>query len=439
MTMFDKKSRELFQKALMIAPSGVHSDFRYAFPRFFESAKGSHISDVDGNEFIDYHLAFGAILLGHRNPEVINAVKLQLEKGDLWGMGSHMLELEVAEKICEHIPSAEKVRFSNSGSESSFHAIRLARSYSGKKKIIKFEGAYHGWHDSVEVGVFPSKEQLGKAPPNSSAIPKEVTDQTLVLEYNDFDAVSKVVRDHGNDIAGIIVEPILHSCGCIMPEEGFLKSIREITSKTNIVLIFDEVITGFRHSLGGVQDIFGVVPDLTILAKSIANGFPMGALCGKKEIMNEIEPLGRAHVAGTFCGHPISLAAAKATIELLENNRNHERLFKAGDYLRNKISKIIVEEGLPAQVAGYGSIFTVYFTQKKLKNYRDLKLSNKDELFEVYCSEMHKQGIFLAPQAYKRCHISVAHSEQDLRRTVNAARSALMTLKKVYRDISVQV
>lgn len=427
--MENNKSAKLFEKARRVAPGGVHSDFRHAFPVFFESANGSRIVDVDGNSFIDYHNAFGAILLGHRNPKVMNAVRDQLERGDLWGMGSNELELEVAEKIVQNVPSAEKVRFCTSGSEATYHTVRLARAYTGKRKIIKFEGSYNGWHDYLDIGVFPPADLLGKNSPNSAGILKEASEQTLVVPYNDIPAFEKTVREHENDIAAVIVEPILHSCGCILPKDGFLESIREITKKRSIILIFDEVITGFRHALGGAQALLKVTPDLTVFAKAMANGFPAAAVCGEEELMNQIEPVGDVHMAGTFSGHPISMAAAKATIEQLEGGIVHENLERSGELLQKGLTEIIREEKIPARVSRFRSVFAIYFADKRIENYRDLKVNNDEELFKWYSQKMREQGIFIPPQAYKRSHITAAHSMDDLKATVNAARIALHQCK----------
>jgi glutamate-1-semialdehyde 2,1-aminomutase len=409
----------------MVAPGGVHSDFRHAFPVFFETAEGCHITDTDGNTFVDYHNAFGAILLGHRNHQVIAAVRDQLERGDLWGMGSNQLELDVAQKIVDNVPSAEKVRFCNSGSEATYHALRLARAYTKRRKIVKFEGSYSGWHDYLDIGVFPSIENIGKHESNSDGILDEASAHTIVIPYNDIERVEDTMRKYGDDIAAVVVEPILHSCGCILPKEGFLETLREITEKNSIQLIFDEVITGFRHSLHGAQGLLGITPDLTVFAKAIANGFPAAAVCGIDELMNLCEPVGRVHVAGTFSGHPISMAAAKATIEQLEDGSVHEKLTNAGDYMRMQLTDLVTEMKLPAQVAGFRSIFAVYFTDKTISNYRDLKINNNDSLFRIYCTRMQDQGIFIPPQAYKRSHIGAAHSQKDLEATLLAARSAL--------------
>jgi glutamate-1-semialdehyde 2,1-aminomutase len=431
------QSARLFERAKKVAPGGVHSDFRNAFPVFFESANGSRIVDVDRNSFIDYHNAFGAILLGHRNPKVMNAVREQLECGDLWGMGSNELELEVAEKIVRNVPSADKVRFCNSGSEGTYHAVRLARACTRKRKIIKFEGSYNGWHDYLDVGVFPSADSLDMNSPNSAGILQEASEQTLVVPYNNIPAFERTVREHENDIAAVIVEPILHSCGCILPKDGFLKSIREITYKHSIVLIFDEVITGFRHALGGAQDLLKITPNLTVLAKAIANGFPAAAVCGEEELMNQIEPVGKVHMAGTFSAHSISMAAAKATIEQLEGGKIHETLERSGDFLQRGLTEIIREENVPAQVSRFRSVFAIYFTDKRIENYRDLKANNDEELFKLYCQKMREQGIFIPPQAYKRSHITAAHSVDDLKATVKAARVALHECKLQFKEKAV--
>lgn len=435
--MGNSKSEKLFERARRVAPSGVHSDFRHAFPVFFESANGSRIVDVDGNAFIDYHNAFGAILLGHRNPKVMNAVKDQLERGDLWGMGSNELELAVAEKIVQNVPSADKVRFCNSGSEATYHAIRIARAYTGKRKIIKFEGSYNGWHDYLDIGVFPPIDLITKNSPNSAGVLKEASEQTVVVPYNDIPAFEKAVREHESDIAAVIVEPILHSCGCILPNDGFLESIREITKKHSIVLIFDEVITGFRHALGGAQALLKVTPDLTVFAKAIANGFPAAAVCGEEDLMNQIEPIGDVHMAGTFSGHPVSMAAAKATIEQLEGGEVHETLEQSGQLLQKALTEIIREENIPAKVSRFRSVFAIYFTGKRIENYRDLKANNNEDLFEVYSQKMRENGIFIPPQAYKRSHITAAHSIDDLKATVNAARVVLHECKLQMKENAV--
>jgi glutamate-1-semialdehyde 2,1-aminomutase len=427
--MENSKSVKFFERAKRVTPGGVHSDFRHAFPVFFESANGSRIVDVDGNSFIDYHNAFGAILLGHSNPKVMSAVREQLERGDLWGMGSNELELDVAEKIVQNVPSADKVRFCNSGSEASYNAVRLARAYTGKRKIIKFEGSYNGWHDYLDIGVFPSADLLGKNSPNSAGILNEASEQTLVVPYNDIQAFEKTVQAHENDVAAVIMEPILHSCGCILPKHGFLESIREITKKRSIVLIFDEVITGFRHALGGAQALLKVTPDLTVFAKAMANGFPAAAVCGEEEVMNQMQPVARVHMAGTFSGHPISMAAAKATIEQLEGGAVHETLEQSGEFLEKELAEIIREENIPAQVSRFRSVFVIYFTDKRVENYRDLKVNNDEKLFKVYNGKMRDEGIFIPPQSYKRSHITAAHSMDDLKATVNAARIALHECK----------
>jgi glutamate-1-semialdehyde 2,1-aminomutase len=344
-------------------------------------------------------------------------------------MGSNELELEVAEKIVRNVRSADKVRFCNSGSEATYHAVRLARAFTGRRKVVKFEGSYNGWHDYLDVGVFPKVDSLGRYSPNSGGMLREASEQTLVVPYNDTGALEKVVCGDGNDIACVIVEPILHSCGCILPKDGFLEAIREMTEKRDVVLVFDEVITGFRHSLGGAQELLKVTPDLTVFAKAMANGFPTGAVCGKEEIMNLIEPVGNVHMAGTFSGHPISMAAAKATLEQLERRETYETLEQSGAFLEEQIMQIIREENLPAQVSRYRSVFAVYFTDRRINNYRDLKLNNDEELFTVYCTRMREQGVFIPPQAYKRSHITAAHSKDDLQATVDAARNALHECK----------
>ncbi|HMK83057.1 MAG TPA: aminotransferase class III-fold pyridoxal phosphate-dependent enzyme, partial [Candidatus Bathyarchaeia archaeon] len=286
-----------------------------------------------------------------------------------------------------------------------------------------------GWHDYLDIGVFPSVDSLGLSALNSAGMLPEASAQTLVVPYNDITSLEKTIRKHENDVAAVIVEPILHSCGCILPKGGFLESVRELTEKHSVVLIFDEVITGFRHALGGAQRLVNVTPDLTVFAKAMANGFPTGAVCGREELMNNIEPVGKVHMAGTFSGHPVSMAAAKATIELLEDGSVHQTLERSGSFLQRELAEIIREENIPAQVSRFGSVFAIYFTDKPIQNYRDLVLSNNEDLFRVYCQGMHEQGIFIPPQAYKRSHITWAHSKDDLEATVKAARITLQNCR----------
>jgi glutamate-1-semialdehyde 2,1-aminomutase len=429
------KSRKLFEEARKLTPGGVHSSIRFfdPYPIFISKAKGSKIYDVDGNEYIDYHLAFGPVVLGHGHPGVVNAVKDQLSKGIIYGL-SNELEVEVAKKIKTHVPSAQMVRFCNSGTEATYHAIRVARAYTKRWKIIKFEGAYHGWHDYVSVSSSPSLRDAGprESPasvPDTDGLPTEVAKNTIVVPFNDPEVLEKTIKKHKGDIAALITEPILHgNATCIPPKKGFLKILREITMKYDIVLIFDEVVTGFRHGIGGAQKLFNVTPDLTTFGKAMANGFPVAAVCGRKDIMEMFKPTGRVDYGGTFNGNPISMAATLATIRELEKGDVCQRLFNLGENLRNQLNEIVAELELRAQAVGFGSVFQLLFTEKKIRDYRDTLTSNT-ELFKKFQREMMSKGIFILPHANKRCHLSAAHTNEDIRYTIQNVREILKNIR----------
>jgi glutamate-1-semialdehyde 2,1-aminomutase len=429
------KSRKLFEEARKLTPGGVHSSIRFfdPYPIFISKAKGSKIYDVDGNEYIDYHLAFGPVVLGHGHPGVVTAVKDQLSTGIIYGL-SNELEVEVAKKIKTHVPSAQMVRFCNSGTEATYHAIRVARAYTKRWKIIKFEGAYHGWHDYVSVSSSPSLRDAGprESPasvPDTDGLPTEVAKNTIVVPFNDPEVLEKTIKKHKGDIAALITEPILHgNATCIPPKKGFLKILREITMKYDIVLIFDEVVTGFRHGIGGAQKLFNVTPDLTTFGKAMANGFPVAAVCGRKDIMEMFKPTGRVDYGGTFNGNPISMAATLATIRELEKGDVCQRLFNLGENLRNQLNEIVAELELRAQAVGFGSVFQLLFTEKKIRDYRDTLTSNT-ELFKKFQREMMSKGIFILPHANKRCHLSAAHTNEDIRYTIQNVREILKNIK----------
>jgi glutamate-1-semialdehyde 2,1-aminomutase len=428
------KSKGLAERAVKVAPGGVHTSLRRTEPLIiWDKAKGSKIYDVDGKEYIDYHLAFGPILLGHCHPKVDKAVAEQLGRGDLFGSGATEIEIEVAEKIIEHVPSAEMVLFCNSGSEATYHAVRVSRAIKKRKKVIKFEGCYHGWHDDLGASYLPPADKLGQPHPESAGALQETIEKMIIVPFNDIDAVEKAIKKNKNEIAAVILEPIMHDVGCILPKDGFLQALRELTEENDIFLIFDEVITGFRHHIGGVQKLFGVTPDITTMGKAIANGYPTAIVCGKEEIMKRFKTAegGDVFFAGTFNAHPISMAACLATIKELESGKVHEHLFKLGEMLRKGLSKNVEELGLKAQVAGFGSIFVTYFTDKPISNYADL-LSNDDRMFVSYRKRMIERGIFFIPFRLKRCHISASHTEEDIIKTIEADREVLSGLVRAY-------
>ncbi len=426
-----EESKRLYERARRISVGAVHDDFRFTEPHpiFFKKAEGKLLYDVDDNQYIDFHLAFGPVILGHCHPRVTKAVQDQAETADIWGFGSAEDECRLAEKIVEYIPSVEKVRFCNAGTDATFHAIRLSRAYTGRKKTIKFEGAYHGWHDYVDMAVAPPADKVGTKHPVSTGMLPEAMEKTIVLTWNDESSFERAVKENRGELAAVIVEPILHNVGCIMPKEGFLQTIREITEKENIVLIFDEVITSFRHALGGVQEVFGVTPDMTCFAKSLANGYTIGGVGGIEEIMDQLKPLGGAHMAGTYYSNPISVAAALATLAELDGGKVHEHLFRLGDMIRKGLSGVIGELKLKAQVAGFRSIFNIYFTDEEIVNYQSL-LGNNSDLFMKYNRGMMERGFLFVAHPLKRCHLSAAHTEKDVRHFIEATHDVLSSLIK---------
>jgi glutamate-1-semialdehyde 2,1-aminomutase len=425
------KSKDLFEEARKLTPGGVHSAIRFSepYPIFISEAKGAKIYDVDGNEYIDYHLAFGPVVLGHASSRVVAAVTEQLSKGIIFGF-SNELEIKVAKKIKTHVPSAQMIRFCNSGTEATYHAIRVARAYTKKDKIVKFEGAYHGWHDYVSVSSSPSLTDAGprESPvsvPDTEGMSRETAKNTIVVPFNDSEVMEKTIKKYGDTIAALITEPILHgNAACIVPKAGFLKFLREITEDNDIILIFDEVVSGFRHHLGGAQKLFNVTPDLTTFGKAMANGLPVAAVCGKKDVLEMFKPTGKVDYGGTFNGNPVSMAATLATIRELERAHVCQSLFNLGEEIRNQLYEVIAELKLRAQIVGFGSVFQLLFTDEEIHDYRDV-LTCDTKSFGKFQKEMMNRGIFMIPHACKRCHLSAAHTSEDVRHTVECAREVL--------------
>ena len=423
------KSREIYERGLRTIPdaaqTGLRSETHYPMPFIPETAYGCKIRDVDGNEYTDYHLAFGPILLGHNHPEVNQAVKEQIDRGVLFGAGMCELEVEVAEKLIELIPSAELVTFVNSGTEATYHAIRLSRAYTGREKIVKFEGCYHGWHDYVAFNVNPPADKMGKIYPQSKGILKAAYDATIVLPFNDSDTFKEVMAEHHDEIAGVILEPIPHSVGAIIPQKKFLKTLREETKTYGSVLIFDEIITAFRHNIHGIQEEFGVVPDLTTIGKSMGNGYPIAAIVGREEIMSMVHR--GVLVSGTYSGHPLGLAATKKTIEILERGDVVDYIAKLGEEYRKALRDVIEDASVAARVVGYKSIFAVQFAEGEVVDYSSIVGIDREK-FRRFAAEMRKKGIFFTPNPMKRCHLSAKHAEKELEEFVHAAAEILKTL-----------
>jgi glutamate-1-semialdehyde 2,1-aminomutase len=410
-----------------VMPGGVNSTIRNIEPHLvITRTSGARITDAEGNEYIDYQAAFGPPLLGHNHPEVNRRVAEALEQSLLPGVGVTPLEIKLAQKICQHVPSAQKVLFCNSGSEATFHALRVARAYTGRRKILKFQGCYHGFHDAVLTNVLSPPDRIGQPDPHSAGMLSEVLDQTLVAAFNRLEDVEDALESHRDEVAAIIVEPVAHNMGCVLPKPGFLEGLRGLATRHGAVLIFDEVITGFRHHLGGYQAICGVTPDLTALGKAIANGFPLAAVCGRAEIMDHFttRPGGDAYYAGTFNGNAMSMAAALTVVDILEREPVHQHIFTLGNRMRRGLETIHSRLGTGATVAQFGSIFLTYFMDAPIESYSDV-VRNDVRRFLEYRRRLMRRGIFKIPLNLKRNHISGAHTEADIDRTLEASEAVL--------------
>src|SRR4051812_20891297 len=379
-------SEILLDEAAAVIPGGVNTCRRRSTPRLcFKRGAGAYLEDLDGRRYIDYHAAYGAILLGHSHPAVTRRVASAIQDTVLFGVGVTEAEVALASKIVEHVPSAEQVVVCNSGSEATYHAIRLARGITGRQRIVKFQGCYNGFHDYVLRNVLSRPERVGKRDPHSAGMLEGAIDATLVCRYNDLDDVRATLERHGEDVAAIIVEPVAHNSPGLLPRPGFLEGLRELCDATGALLIFDEVITGFRHGLGGYQALSGVHPDLTTMGKAIANGFPLAAIGGRREHMERLNTTagGDVHFGGTYNGNAAAVEAGLATIGQLEDGRVHEHVFALGDRMRSGLAEVAARVDVPAVVGGFGSLFVLCFMTGPLETYEDV-LRNDDQLFGRY-------------------------------------------------------
>jgi glutamate-1-semialdehyde 2,1-aminomutase len=419
----------LAARAAAVIPGGVNSGQRRV-PGLEElvitATSGATFTDADGRVYTDYHAAFGPPLLGHNDPDVDAAAAAAGRSVDLMGIGVTPVEIELAERLVDTVPSLEKVLLTCTGSEATFHALRLARTVTGRRYVIKFQGCYHGWHDAVAMNVISPAERVGAKDPLSGGILPEVLEATIVCRFNDADDVERALDEHDGDVAAIIIEPIPHNIGAVLPRPGFLERLRELATKHGTVLVFDEVITGFRHGIGGYQAVAGVTPDLTTLGKAMANGWPVSALGGKAELMDlfSTTPGRPAFFAGTFNGHPATTAAALATIVKLQHEPVHEHVFALGDRARTGLQALYDRLGVPAVVSGFGSVFVTYFLEGPVESYDDL-LRNDVDLFVGYRRELMKDGIFELPLNLKRSHFSYAHTDEDVDRLLEATEGAV--------------
>lgn len=424
------RSEALSVQARRVIPGGVNSALRSIIPSLvFVRATRSKIYDADDKEYIDHHLAFGPIILGHCHPEVNRRVSQTLETIDLIGAGATQLEIDLAARIVQHIPSAESVLFCNTGTEATYHALRLARAVTGRRRVIKFQGCYHGWHDYVLMNFITPPDRMGRLDPGSTGMLQEAIESTTVLRFNDTDELERTIGRHGADIAAVIIEPIAHNVGTIMPAPGFLPMLRALTRDRGIVLIFDEVITGFRHNLGGYQAICGVMPDLTTVGKAMANGYPLAALVGRRDFMSRFTTAGGdVAYAGTYNAHPLGVSAAMATLDALQREGVYAQLFAEGDRLRMGLADIVRRLGIRASVSGFGSVWTVYFMDGPIVSYDDL-LRNDTTADLAFRRELIARGIFCLPSPLKRNHLCAAHTPADIDKTLEAAESAFLAVR----------
>ncbi|MET1031755.1 glutamate-1-semialdehyde 2,1-aminomutase [Domibacillus tundrae] len=425
-----EKSKAAFKEAVQMMPGGVNSPVR-AFksvnidPIFMERGKGSKIYDIDGNEYIDYVLSWGPLILGHSNDQVVEALKKSAETGTSFG-ASTLLENEMAKLVIERVPSIEVVRMVSSGTEATMSALRLARGYTGRDKILKFEGCYHGHGDSLLIKAGSGVATLGL--PDSPGVPESVAKNTITVPYNDFESVRFAFEQFGDDIACVIVEPVAGNMGVVPPQQGFLEGLREVTEQNGSLLIFDEVMTGFRVGYNCAQGHFGVTPDLTCLGKVIGGGLPVGAYGGKAEIMNNIAPAGSIYQAGTLSGNPMAMAAGLETLRQL-TPASYEEFTRKADLLEKGFTDAAGKHGIPITFNRAGSMIGFFFHKGPVQNYDDAKNSDLD-LFADYFREMALEGIFLPPSQFEGLFLSTAHSDEDINKTIEAAEKAFSRLKK---------
>ncbi len=425
------RSQELFEQALYHIPGGVNSPVR-AFrgvggdPVFVERASGAYFYDPDGNRYIDYVGSWGPMILGHAHPAVISTVQKTVQNGLSFGAPT-AIETEMADKVCELVPSMDMVRMVSSGTEATMSAIRLARGYTGRDKIVKFEGCYHGHSDSLLVKAGSGALTLGE--PSSPGVPASLAEHTLTLDYNNLEQVQELFSKIGEQIACIIVEPVAGNMNCIPPVAGFLEGLREACDQYDSVLIFDEVMTGFRVSLGGAQGYYGITPDLTTLGKIIGGGMPVGAFGGKREIMERIAPLGPVYQAGTLSGNPVAMAAGLQTLELITTPGFYDVLSAITEKLASGLVAQAEKAGVPLTYNQIGGMFGIFFTDAPaVENFAQATACNQDA-FKQFFHTMLDHGIYMAPSSYEAGFLSAAHSDDDITATLEAAEIAFAELK----------
>jgi len=424
-----KKSAKAFARAQALMPGGVNSPVRAyqavgGHPVFVKAGKGARVTDIDGNTFIDYVSSYGPLILGHAPDAVMAALTKATKSGTSFGMPTEA-ENKLAKMIISAVPSIEKVRFVNSGTEAAMSAIRLARAATGRNKVVKCIGCYHGHSDGLLVQAGSGAATLGA--PSSPGVPESIASETLLLPYNDLEAATKLFEEHGEQIACFAIEPIAGNMGCIPPAEGYLKGLRELCTKHGALLLFDEVMTGFRVALGGAQQRLKVTPDLTCLGKVIGGGLPCAAYGGSKELMSQVSPEGKMYQAGTLSGNPLAMAAGAATVEALQDQTLYEQLEAAGTRLAEGLAKSAAKAGVPVHVAHVGSMVSCFFCEGPIVNFDDASRSDTKR-FARFFRKMLEQGVMLPPSQFETWFVSTAHDKETITATLNAAESAFNAL-----------
>jgi len=420
--MTQASSEKFYRQAEEIIPGGVNSPVRSCravgtHPLFIARGQGSRIYDVDGNSYIDYVGSWGPLILGHAHPEVVEALKKAAELGTSFGIPT-TLEIELAQMITKLVPSMEMVRMVNSGTEATMSAIRVARGYTGRSKIIKFDGCYHGHADTLLVKAGSGAATLGI--PGSAGVPADFVQHTLSLRFNDLDEIAAVMQKQGQEVAAIILEPVAGNMGVVPPKPGFLEGLRHWCNQTGALLIFDEVMTGFRLALGGAQELYGVQPDLTCLGKVIGGGLPVGAYGGRREIMSQVAPLGEVYQAGTLSGNPLAVTAGLTTLKILSKPGVYDELEERSNYLFNEMSRLAEKHNVVSTTNRVGSMGCLFFTERTVVDFESAQTADTQKFAHMFCA-MLERGIYLAPSQFEAAFVSLAHDQEDIDKTLAAA------------------